>query len=162
MVRTRAVLAGTAIVAALLALYLLAPPTTLLTPAEHERTTVTVVDSNGTELASVDVRVAASGDQRRVGLSRTDALEDGTGMLFVHDGVDTYSYVMRNMSFGLDIVFIDSDGTITEIHDAPAPPDGDAPYRGTGQYVLEVPRGWTDGVGIEVGDRVEIPAAYNR
>jgi uncharacterized membrane protein (UPF0127 family) len=158
--RARAVLAGTVIVAALLGLYLLAPPTTLLTPAEHERTAVTLVDSNGTELASVDVRVAATGDQRRVGLSRTDSLEAGAGMLFVHDSVDTRSYVMRNMSFGLDIVFIDSDGTITEIHDAPAPPGGDAPYRGTGQYVLEVPRGWTDAVGVSVGDGVEIPAAY--
>ena len=160
MPRARAVLAGTAIVAALLALYLLAPPTTLLTPAEHERTTVTLVDSNGTELANVDVRVAETRAQRRVGLSRTDALADGTGMLFVHDSVDTRSYVMRNMSFGLDIVFLDSDGTITEIHDAPAPPGGDGSYRGTGKYVLEVPRGWTAATGVAVGDRVEIPAAY--
>jgi len=158
--RARALIAGAAIVAALLALYLLAPPTTLLTPAEHERTTVTLVDANGTDLGSVDVRVAETRDQRRVGLSRTDSLEAGTGMLFIHGSVDTRSYVMRNMSFGLDIVFLDSDGTITEIHDAPAPPGGDGPYRGTGKYVLEVPRGWTGATGVGVGDRVEIPAAY--
>lgn len=150
------------LVLALLAVYILYPPLPFVTPSEHEQTTVTVTDENGRELATVDVRVAQTSEQRRVGLSRTDSLEDGAGMLFVHSAAETHSYVMRNMSFGLDIIFIGSDGTVTEIHDAPAPPDDDSPYRGTGQYVLEVPRGWTDAVGVEVGDTVGIPQRVRR
>lgn len=160
--RTRSIFVATILVGALLGFYVLSPPLILLDPDDHERTTVTITDENGTELATVDVRVAGTSAQRRIGLSRTDSLDVGSGMLFVHPSVDTRSYVMRNMSFGLDIIFIDSDGTITEIHDAPAPPADDGPYRGTGQYVLEVPRGWTGATGVAVGDAVEIPPAFER
>lgn len=162
MANTRSLLLLAVFVGALLALYSFHPPVTLLDPAEHERTTVTITDEDGSEIATVDVRVADTRDQRQVGLSRTDSLENGTGMLFVHSSSGTQTYVMRNMSFGLDIIFIDSDGTITEIVDAPAPPDDDSPYRGTGQYVLEVPRGWSAEMGVGVGDTVEIPAAFQR
>jgi len=141
----------------LLALFALYPPLPLVDAGEYDRTTVTLVDENGTELADVEVRIADTREQRRIGLSRTDSLDNGTGMLFVHPDVGSYSYVMRNMSFGLDIVFVDADGTVTEIHDA-AQPDGeyDETYPGRGKYVLEVPRGWSATVGLSVGDRVEI------
>jgi uncharacterized membrane protein (UPF0127 family) len=78
-------------------------------------------------------------------------------MLFVHDNAGSKSYVMRNMSFGIDIIFIDSEGTITEIRSARPPPEDNAPYAGRGLYVLEVPRGWATEQGIESGDRVVIP-----
>lgn len=158
--RTGSILLAGFLVALLLTLYVLSPPLPLLDPPSHEETTVTLTDRNGTELATVAVAVAETSEQRQIGLSRHDSLENGTGMLFVHSEVGTYSYVMRNMSFGIDIIFIDSDGTVTEIHDAPAPPADDAPYRGTGQYVLEVPRGYSDAVGLGAGDTVEIPPAY--
>lgn len=134
-----------------------APPLPLLETGEYDETTVTVQSTDGTELGSVDVRIADTQVKRQIGLSRTDRLENGSGMLFIHDGPGSKSYVMRNMSFGIDIVFIDSGGTITEIHSARPPPDDDAPYTGRGLYVLEVPRGWTAERGIEPGDTVVIP-----
>jgi len=79
-------------------------------------------------------------------------------MLFVHDSVGDRTYVMREMSFGIDIVYIDADRTITAIHEAPEPgpgEDGNAQeYPGTGQYVLEVNKGWMADRGVEVGDEV--------
>jgi len=39
-------------------------------------------------------------------------------MLFVHDETGKHAYVMRGMSFGLDIVFVAPNGTVTEIHEA--------------------------------------------
>jgi len=79
-------------------------------------------------------------------------------MLFVHDSSGEYTYVMRDMSFGLDIVFVAPNGTITTIHGAPEPgPDEDGTaqeYPGRGQYVLEVNRGWAAERGIEAGDEV--------
>ena len=79
-------------------------------------------------------------------------------MLFVHGGVDERTYVMRNMSFGLDIVFADADGRITAVREAPKPgPDengADQEYTGEARYVLEVNRGWAADRGVELGDRL--------
>lgn len=127
---------------------------------DYEHTTVTVVDGEtGTELGSVEAAIADTLSKRYTGLSDTERLPEDRGMLFVHEGSAQHTYVMRRMSFGLDIVFIAPNGTITTIHDAPAPgpnEDGnDQRYRGRGQYILEVNRDWTATRGIEVGDEVE-------
>ncbi|AQL42457.1 hypothetical protein BV210_06905 [Halorientalis sp. IM1011] len=136
----------------------LTPP---LDPSDYENATLTVRDDNGTTLATVDVRVADTDRKRYVGLSETASLDPGEGMLFVHDGVDTRAYVMRNMSVPLDILFLAPNGTITTIHHAATEPgeSGDelTKYEGRGKYVLEVPRGYTNETGIDEGDTVEIP-----
>ncbi|WP_254839700.1 DUF192 domain-containing protein [Natronomonas marina] len=129
-------------------------------PGDYEHTSVTVVDGeSGEELGRVEAAVADSFPKRYVGLSETDALPGDRGMLFVHDGVGERTYVMRNMSFGLDILFVGADGTITAIHEAPEPEPNengaDQTYTGKAKYVLEVNRGWTTERGIEAGDRIE-------
>jgi len=133
-----------------------------LDPGPYERTTVTVADENGSELGRVDARVAASWQQKLVGLSRTESLGPDEGMVFVHDQMRRHAYVMREMSFPLDIVFVAENGTITRVHHA-ATPEGDTgegsltEYVGVGKYVLEVRRGWTNETGVSVGDRAAIP-----
>ena len=122
-------------------------------------TTVTAVDSDtGADLATVDVRIADNGSLRYTGLSNTTSLGENEGMLFIHNSEGRYGYVMRNMAFPIDIVFINADGEITTIHHAE--PDDDATFRGTGKYVLEVPYEYTTDNGIEEGDRIEIPEQY--
>ena len=156
-----------AIVLALLGLavvLLLTSPTgplaSWLYPLDYGTATVTIQDEINTTLASVDVRIADSERERHVGLGNTETLDDGEGMLFVHPASGSYTYVMRNMSFPIDIIFIDAEGRITEIHHAPVaenPQDPERRYPGRGRYVLEVPRGWTNETGVSVGDRVSIP-----
>jgi len=147
---------------------------------EYERGTVTVTDSDNTTpctappnatavaacdasqtLATVDVRIAANFSQRYTGLSDTESLGPNEGMLFVHDEEKQHTYVMRDMDFDIDIIFIAENGTITTIHHASAPPEGESyseEYSGRGKYVLEVNRGWTNRTGVAVGDTVELPA----
>lgn len=132
---------------------------------EYERTTVTVVDEGGTELGTADVRVADTYSKRYTGLSDTESLGPNEGMLFVHGSEDEYAYVMRDMDFPIDIVFIAANGTVTRIHNAELPPEGTSEseltrYRGTGKYVLEVPYQWTNRTGVSVGDTVEIAGDY--
>ena len=125
-----------------------------------EQTTVTFVDSeNDTTLATVDVNVSDSFDERYTGLSDHESLGEDEGMLFVHPQEATHGYVMRDMAFPIDIVFVAENGTITTIHHATVPPEGeDSPtYEGYGKYVVEIPYEYTIEHGIEVGDRVEIP-----
>jgi hypothetical protein len=76
--------------------------------------------------------------------------------LFVHERERGLTYVMREMDFGIDIVFADADRVITEIHHAPAPgpdEDGDSQrYPGRGKYVLEVGYDWTTARDVAAGD----------
>ncbi|QCC48528.1 DUF192 domain-containing protein [Halobellus limi] len=138
----------------------------LLPTGEYERTTVDVVDAeDGEPLATVTVRVADTRSKRYTGLSDTDSLGPDEGMLFVHDEEDEYAYVMREMAFPIDIVFVDAEGRITTIHRAELPSEGTSGddlerYRGRGRYVLEVPYNYTDDHGIEVGDRVRIDGEW--
>jgi uncharacterized membrane protein (UPF0127 family) len=120
-------------------------------------------DSNGTVLGTVSVAIADNGGERQTGLSKTEQLNESEGMLFVYNSSQRNAvYVMRNMSFPLDIVFVASNGTITTIHHAATEPgeSGDAltHYPGSGQYVLEVNRGYANRTGLSVGDTVAIPA----
>ncbi len=128
---------------------------------DYEHATVSVLDDEtGAELDRVEAAIADTFETRYLGLSATDELPEDRGMLFVHDRSVEHPYVMRNMSFGIDIVFVDVDGTITTIHEAPKPGPGEdgndheyeseTPYR----YVLEVNRGWTADRDVEIGDEI--------
>ncbi|MEF8913383.1 DUF192 domain-containing protein [Natronomonas sp.] len=126
----------------------------------YDHTEVAVYDGETEEeLGRVNAAVADTFSKRYVGLSETDDLPADRGMLFIHDGAAERTYVMRNMSFGIDIVFVAPNGTITTIHEAPEPgpnEDGEEQrYSGTGKYVLEVNKGWMAERGIEEGDRIE-------
>lgn len=143
------------VIGSTLGIVVMAPDFVAPSEDSYDRTTVTV----GEDDHDVEVRVADTFHKRYVGLSATDSLEFGEGMLFVHGSESDRTYVMRRMDFALDIVFIDAKGTITAIHHAPEPTDGDGRnqrYSGTGKYVLEVPMGYTNETGVEPGDRVEI------
>jgi len=128
---------------------------------EYEWTTVEVVDEDGATLATVRVRVADTTAKRYTGLSETSSLAADEGMLFVHPSEGEHTYVMRRMDFPLDIVFVDANGTITTVHHAPVPEETPSEdlvrYSGRGKYVLEVPMGFTDEHGVDVGDRVLVP-----
>jgi len=128
--------------------------------APPNRTAVAACNASRT-LGTVDVRIADTQTQRYTGLSDTESLGRDEGMLFVHEQEDRYGYVMRDMDFDIDIIFIAENGSITTIHHASAPPEGESystEYSGRGKYVLEVNRGWTNRTGVSVGDTVELPA----
>lgn len=125
--------------------------------ADYETTEVRV-QSDGEELGSVTAAIADTGSLRYTGLSDTESLPEDRGMLFVFETADTQPFVMREMDFGIDIVFADVNGEITEIHHAPEPGPNEngenQEYPGFGQYVLEVNYDWTTDRGIETGDRL--------
>ncbi|WP_306055460.1 DUF192 domain-containing protein [Natronococcus wangiae] len=129
-------------------------------PWSEERTEVRILDDDGEPKAVVDAEVADTPGERYTGLSDHDSLESGEAMLFVHGGEDERTYVMRNMDFGIDIIFIGADREITTIHHAPEPgPDDDGnerEYSGEAQWVLEVPLGYANETDVEPGDEVEI------
>jgi uncharacterized membrane protein (UPF0127 family) len=124
----------------------------------YETTEVRVLTPEGDRLGSVTAAIADTRELRYLGLSDTESLPADRGMLFVYETVDDRTFVMREMDFGIDIVYADADGAITRIHHAPEPgpnEDGEEQrYPGRGQYVLEVGYHWTTDRGISEGDRL--------
>ncbi|GAB3416337.1 hypothetical protein GCM10027435_13520 [Haloparvum alkalitolerans] len=124
----------------------------------YDSTEVVVAAPDGTERGRVTAAIADTSDLRFLGLSDTERLPEDRGMLFVYEAAAARTFVMREMDFGIDIVYVGADRRITEIHHAPAPaPDEDGEeqrYPGTGQFVLEVVLDWTTDRGVEVGDEV--------
>jgi len=127
------------------------------TYADYETTTVTAETPDGDDLGAVRAAVARTRDERYLGLSDASSLPENAGMLFAYsEPRESLTFVMREMDFGIDIVYADADRTITRIHDAPEPgpneEGSEQRYPGSGQYVLEVPYEWTDRRGVEAGD----------
>ena len=121
-----------------------------------DATTVTFVDAEGTELGTVEVTVADTFRQRYTGLSDTESLGPNEGMLFVHDGEARRTYVMRDMAFPIDIVFVGADRQVTAISHAEVEKRPLTKYSGQARWVVEVPYDWTVEHGVEVGDRIRI------
>ena len=143
---------------AIVGLSIFGPPA-VFTPNEsaYERATVIIYDERGTSVDTFDVRVADTWRTRAIGLSTTDSLSAGEGMLFVHPEPGERTYSNRGMTFPIDILFIDEDGSITDIdHAAPVGYSWPTTYTGYGKYVLEVQANSTAAAGIEVGYSVEI------
>jgi uncharacterized membrane protein (UPF0127 family) len=128
--------------------------------AEFDRTTLTVTEPSGTEKGTLSVGIAESLTQQIIGLSRTESLDPDGGLLFPHDEQGGQRVEMRNLDFGLDVLFVDADGEITGIRTLDAP---DSPIEyyltydsasGVGQYVVEANAGWCAEHGVTPGDRV--------
>ncbi|MFA5155282.1 MAG: DUF192 domain-containing protein [Patescibacteria group bacterium] len=113
----------------------------------------------------IEVEIAASPAELYHGLSGRSSLAADSGLLFVFADSAERVFVMRQMSFPLDIVFINQ-GRISKIA-ANLPPEGDRPRRlytsaGPADQVLELNAGYAEQHGFQVGDRVSIGDNYDQ
>jgi uncharacterized protein len=100
------------------------------------------------------VKVADTAERRRHGLMEVPELPAGTGMLFTFDEDRTGGFWMKDTLVPLDIAFVDgSDAIVALLSMAPCEDDPCPVYEPGVDYrtALEVPQGWFDEVGIEVG-----------
>ncbi len=104
----------------------------------------------------VEVEVAATPDARTRGLMWRKELPAGKGMLFIFPHDEVQGFWMRNTLISLDMLFINSDRRVVGIIERAVPQTLDSRGVGIpGQYVLEVPGGWTQKVGVTKGSTVE-------
>jgi len=105
---------------------------------------------------TVVAEVASTPEERERGLMYREELPDGTGMLFVFPDSRERSFWMQNTFVPLDIAYMDVNYTIVSIL-AMQPLDPSLhPSGAPAMYALEVPQGWFEAHGIEVGDTPEI------
>lgn len=106
------------------------------------------------------VEYAADPDSRRQGLMGRQNLAAGTGMLFDFPEGSQPAIWMRNMVISLDLLYLDGKGEIAQIF-ANVPPcaampcqiyHADQPLR----FVLEVPAGTAQALGLEEGQILDL------
>ncbi|MHA6298978.1 DUF192 domain-containing protein [Devosia sp. CAU 1758] len=102
------------------------------------------------------VEVVDTPETRAKGLMYVQELAADAGMLFDFQQERPVSFWMRNTYIPLDLLFIEADGTILNIHENARPHDTTSiPSAGPVQFVLEIPGGRSTELGIAAGDQVE-------
>jgi uncharacterized membrane protein (UPF0127 family) len=112
--------------------------------------------------AAILVEVVNTDATRTLGLSGREQLQDGQGMLFDFSNTQTSrpSFWMKDMNFDIDIIWIASGKVVGITPNVPAPQNSQtlptySPPTDI-SHVLEVPSGYSERVGIKIGDAVKI------
>ena len=105
---------------------------------------------------TVIAEVADTPEARERGLMFRTELEDGRGMVFVFEEEGARGFWMRDTYIPLDIAYLDRTQRIVDIQQME--PHVEEPYESEhpAMFALEVPQGWLEARGIEVGDQARI------
>jgi uncharacterized membrane protein (UPF0127 family) len=104
-----------------------------------------------------DIEIANTQETRQTGLMRRDSMPSDHGMIFVFRTEREWSFYMKNTRIPLDIVFIDSGGTIRSIQHM-KPYDLTSVEPGAAiKYAVELNEGMAAKAGAKVGDKLVIP-----
>ncbi|PIU48663.1 MAG: hypothetical protein COS94_01030 [Candidatus Hydrogenedentes bacterium CG07_land_8_20_14_0_80_42_17] len=128
-------------------------------PIELQNTQITLEGDYRTVVISAEI--ADEPSERAKGLMNRDSLGEDHGMLFIFPDESVHTFWMHNTHFSLDMIFIDSNGTIAGIIRRAAPDsDETLAVDKASKYVLEVEGGLCDRIGIGEGKRIELHARY--
>lgn len=142
-------LTTTIVVLVLFAGALLRVGTESLGPTENDTEIVEVILGDST----IPVELADTVETRQQGLSKRDALPDGSGMLFIFPESYIYGFWMKDMLFALDMIWLDADGCIIDIFEDVSPDTYPTIFRPSSPalLVLEVSSGFVEAQDISVG-----------
>ena len=99
----------------------------------------------------IEAEVAASDQNRQVGLMNRQAMPQQHGMLFVFTQPNTHCMWMRNTLIPLSVAFIDDEGYIINIADMKPQTEDNHCARQPARYALEMNLGWFAQRGIKPG-----------
>ena len=108
---------------------------------------------------TIEAEVADTAPKKIKGLMFRESLAEENGMLFLFDDDGYHAIWMMNMSFPIDIVWINSDYKIVDIVKDAQPCKIFCPSykpKEKARYVIEVNAGFTDKHSIKIGDKVKI------
>jgi uncharacterized membrane protein (UPF0127 family) len=105
-----------------------------------------------------NVEVADDAPERQKGLMFRESMAMSAGMLFVFESPKHASFWMKNTLIPLDLIFVDSTGTVTRVHSNAIPLDESSIDGGEGvAFVLEINGGLAKRMGIAVGAEIRHP-----
>ncbi|MBI2613704.1 MAG: DUF192 domain-containing protein [Candidatus Levybacteria bacterium] len=103
--------------------------------------------------------IASSQKEREVGLSETKSLPQDQGMIFLFEKPDYYSFWMKNMTFPIDIIYINKDEIVTIQSNVQPPKNSESPVIYTSEKpsdkVLEITSGLSEKYSFKKGDKVK-------
>lgn len=140
----------------MLSVLLLAAALTTL-PPPNPPLPITYVDAPKTRLA---LETATTAAQQERGLMNRTSLPPHTGMIFVFSSDSQVSFWMKDTLIPLDMIFVESDGTVRRVFArvpvvAPNAPDKAIPLEtGRARYVIELASGEAAADGIRPGIRL--------
>lgn len=102
----------------------------------------------------IDAQVAASPQERQIGLMFRRDMPQHEGMLFVFEQPATQCFWMRNTPLPLTAAFVADDGTIVNLADMkPMSEESHCSARPV-RFVLEMNQGWFARKGLKAGSRL--------
>ncbi len=108
-----------------------------------------------------EIELATTPTSRRRGLMHRPPLADNQGMLFIYPDEAPRSFWMKNVSFAIDILYLDADWRLVQRHESVPPcrrdPCPGYPSHAAARYVLELPAGTASRLSLEPGARVDPP-----
>lgn len=107
----------------------------------------------------IEVELAVTHEERRVGLMNRTSLPEDSGMLFIFDEEHIQKFWMKNVVIPLDIIWLDGRGVIIHI-DKNVMPCGEY-CKSFGlelstKFVLELNGGYADRHNVNIGDSVRM------
>lgn len=102
----------------------------------------------------IEAEVAATDQNRQLGLMNRKAMAQQRGMLFVFSHENTHCMWMRNTFIPLSVAFMDADGVIINIEDMQPQTENNHCARKPARYALEMNLGWFAQRGIKPGTRL--------
>jgi uncharacterized membrane protein (UPF0127 family) len=110
---------------------------------------------DGTVKATIDIEVADNDMERQFGLMYRKSMGADQGMLFLFEQSEPQGFWMKNTFIPLDILFVDENRTILNIHEHTVPhSESTLASEGPARYVVEVNGGFSAARGIRPGDRI--------
>ncbi len=111
-------------------------------------------DSEDT-LARIAIEVAKNEEEREQGLMYRSQMAADRGMLFVFPNAQPRAFWMKNTKIPLDIIYVDQNKAIVNIHKSAMPYSTQSvPSGRDAMYVVEVNEGFTTRHDIKVGDHI--------
>jgi hypothetical protein len=118
---------------------------------------LTIMTAGGPQKFSIEL--ALSDAQMEQGLMFRRSLAPNAGMLFDFRSLTNVSMWMKNTLIPLDMLFLDTQGRIIDIHERAVPYSTDViAAKAPARYVIELNGGTAARLGIKPGDQATSPA----
>lgn len=131
--------------------------------ASAQKSLLKITSPDGTEKARLNIEIANTKEKRNKGLGYRESLASDSGMLFIHDNSQKYTYWMKGMEFPIDIMWISGDTIADFIPNVPIPVEGQTDetlerYSSTVDVnrVLETNAGFINEKNIQKGDKIVV------
>ncbi len=132
-------------------------PLLTVTPNVSQATTTFLQNAQNQAIQPLSLIFATTSDEQELGLGQRNSLPSDEGMLFVFPIPGNYAFWMKDMRFSIDMIWMDSNFTITHIASDVSPdtyPKSFTPNTDS-SYVLETNAGYSQKNNLSVGETLD-------